>query len=78
MRALGYRTSFGLVALAAITFACSGERSASSEPPQEAPDKLTVRISVERDSLLIGTSRLFSASVVNQFNAPRTTVVSWS
>ena len=78
MRALGYRTSFGLVALAAITFACSGERSASSEPPQEAPDQLTVRISVERDSLLLGTSRLFSASVVNQFNAPRTKVVQWS
>ena len=56
--------------------ACSGDKISVFLGPG-GPDRLTVRISADQDTLLFGTSKLFSASVVNQYNARQVMSVAW-
>ena len=66
------------LAFAALLLAC-GEQAQRTEPEPPPPqDQLTVRLAVEQDSMLLGTTRSFTATVTNQFDAPRTATVNWS
>ena len=66
------------LACAALLLAC-GEQAQRTEPEPPPPqDQLTVRLAVEQDSMLLGTTRSFTATVTNQFDAPRNATVNWS
>ena len=65
-----------ITASLALVVACS-ERTAS-EPPASTTDRLTVSLTPASDSLLLGTTRLFTATVTNQSNQRRTAPVLWS
>ncbi|MGQ0646354.1 MAG: beta strand repeat-containing protein [Gemmatimonadaceae bacterium] len=64
------------VVLGAI--ACSATEGTNNEPPPSATDRLSVTVTPERDSILLGTAKLFTASVTNQFKQPRAAQVLWS
>ena len=63
----------GLVALAA----CSKDATENQNPPPPT-DRLTVTLTPDRDSILFGTTRQFSAKVTNQFGIERSVPVDWS
>ena len=63
---------------AVLLMACGESAQQTQSPPAPPQDRLTVRLDVESDSLLLGTTRLFAASVTNQFNAPRSASVTWA
>ncbi|MBL8962356.1 MAG: Ig-like domain-containing protein, partial [Gemmatimonadetes bacterium] len=62
---------------AALLMAC-GESAQQTQPPPTPQDQLTLRLDVEQDSMLLGTTRLLAATVTNQFNAPRSASVTWA
>ena len=68
-----------VVALTSVfAAACSSDNNPGSEPPVQTADELSVRLSADTASLLLGTSKAFSAAVVNQFGVPRSAMVLWS
>ena len=71
-----------LVTLCAATLlgaACSGSDSAGvSTPPAPPVEQLVVSVSPERDTLLLGTSKLFTARVTNAAGLARSVPVDWT
>jgi uncharacterized protein YjdB len=64
--------------LAGAALACSTDnRGATDTPPPGTTEQLTVLITPERDSVLLGTNRLYTARITNQFGQIRTGSVIW-
>lgn len=77
VRVGGFVSSLRCAVLAVMSFACSGDDISISLAPY-ASERLTVRISADKDILLLGASKVFSASIVNQANSPRRMPVLWT
>ncbi|MBC7896764.1 MAG: Ig-like domain-containing protein [Cytophagaceae bacterium] len=75
----GYATKLVRVAGLVVLAACSGsEASTPQSPPPVPTDRLTVSLTLDRDSILFGTTRQYQAKVVNQLGIERSATVDWS
>ncbi len=77
MPSLGSAARLGLTAAILGLVACSGDAT-STPPPGSDTDRLSVQLAVDSDSILLGTSKVFSARVINQYNQVRSAPVVWS
>jgi trimeric autotransporter adhesin len=65
--------------IALVGAACAGSESGTGVPvPPPAAEQLKVTLSSKLDTLLLGTSKVFSANVTTVSGAPRSTPVQWS
>lgn len=78
MKVAGFIRAASVALTYVFATACSSDSNPGSEPPVQTADELSVRLSADTASLLLGTSKAFSASVVNQFGVPRTAMVQWT
>lgn len=77
MPSFGSVARLGLTAAVLGLFGCSGDAT-STPPPGSDTDRLSVQLSVDSDSMLLGTSKVFTARVINQHNQVRSAPVVWS
>ncbi len=73
----GSLRSFGFALLTVVALACSSDDTTGSQTPPPG-SHLTVDVSPDRDSILLGTTKKFSATVMDQFKAVRSAPVLWS
>ncbi|MCC6316302.1 MAG: Ig-like domain-containing protein [Gemmatimonadaceae bacterium] len=74
----GYvRKLLGVAGLALVA-ACGGDDGATPQGPPVVSDRLSVNLTPDRDSILFGTTRQYTATVTNQFGAERQAAVTWS
>ncbi len=61
-----------------VVLAACGDTTERTAPPAIADEKLSIRLSVDQDSIPLGSSRQYAAEISNQQNAPRTAMVTWT
>lgn len=75
---VGNKLSPAFLLFLALLSGCSGDGMPTQESTGPRPvDQISVAITPERDSLLLGTNRKFAAAVTNQFGEPRVALVTW-
>lgn len=73
------RVAGSFSALLTLLIACSdSDPSTTQQPPVPVPDRLTLVLTPERDSIAVGSTRQFAARVTNQFGVERTVALDWS
>ncbi len=78
MKSAGPLRSLGCALLAAAIVACGNDLPSPSGTPSTDAERLVVQISPDEDSLHIGSTRLFSAEVVNASSTQPAAPIVWS